>query len=170
MRVSLISPIVWCAYGGIFDYDVKNARLEVVTRALLDPHLWNDSENAQALAKEKASLQKVVDVMNQLQQDIADLNELFELAVTENDKMSIADLEKDKNELKDLIKSDDTSNLKKKLDHINKKIHEMSTKMYQEAMKQETEAKDHEVKNDKSGKRKDEKAVDAEIVDEKEDK
>lgn len=95
MRVSLISPIVWCAYGGIFDYDVKNARLEVVTRALLDPHLWNDSENAQALAKEKASLQKVVDVMNQLQQDIADLNELFELAVTENDKMSIADLEKD---------------------------------------------------------------------------
>ena len=86
------------------------------------------------------------------------------------DKTQIADLEKDKNELKDLIKSDDTSNLKKKLDDINKKIHEMSTKMYQEAMKQETEAKDHEVKNDKSGKRKDEKAVDAEIVDEKEDK
>ena len=86
------------------------------------------------------------------------------------DKSQIADLEKDKNELKDLIKSDDTSNLKKKLDDINKKIHEMSTKMYQEAMKQETEAKDHEVKNDKSGKRKDEKAVDAEIVDEKEDK
>ena len=86
------------------------------------------------------------------------------------DKTQIADLEKDKNELKDLIKSDDTSNLKKKLDDINKKIHEMSTKMYKEAMKQETEAKDHEVKNDKSGKRKDEKAVDAEIVDEKEDK
>jgi len=80
------------------------------------------------------------------------------------DKNKLVEIEKDKNELKDLIKNNDIERLKVKMDDLNKKIHEMSTNMYQEAMKQEKEAKDGEVKGKKDN------VVDAEIVDDKEDK
>lgn len=45
---------------GIFDYDAKNERLEEVTRELESSEVWNDPERAQALGKERASLEAVV--------------------------------------------------------------------------------------------------------------
>jgi molecular chaperone DnaK len=81
-------------------------------------------------------------------------------------KDQIADIEKEKNELKDLIKNNETEKLKKKIEDINKKIHEVSTKMYQEAMKQEQESKDGEIKDKKKGK----KVVDAEVIDDEDEK
>ena len=81
-------------------------------------------------------------------------------------KEQIAEIEKEKNELKDLIKNNETDKLKKKIDDINKKLHEASTKMYQEAMKQENKANEEEV--EKKGKK--DGVVDAEIVDDEDEK
>ena len=49
--------------GGIFDYEVKHERLEEVNLEMEDPDIWNDQEKAQALSKERASLDHVVSTL-----------------------------------------------------------------------------------------------------------
>lgn len=75
--------------GGIFDYDNKVLRLEEVLRELELPDVWNDPERAQALGKEKASLDLIVETIKELTDGIGDAKELLELAVEENDEDSI---------------------------------------------------------------------------------
>lgn len=41
------------ALRGIFDYDVKDERLQVVNAELEDPDVWNDPQRAQDLGREK---------------------------------------------------------------------------------------------------------------------
>ena len=52
--------------GGFFDYDAKKERLEEVERELENPEVWNDPERAQALGRERASLDKNVNGIRSL--------------------------------------------------------------------------------------------------------
>ena len=81
--------------GGIFDYDVKAARLEVVNAELEDPKIWNDQANAQALGREKKSLENVVQTLEQLSQSIGDSLELFELASADGDDETLEAIAQD---------------------------------------------------------------------------
>lgn len=81
--------------GGIFDYEVKAARLEVVNAELEDPKIWNDQANAQALGQEKKSLENVVQTLEQLAQSIGDSLELFELASADDDDETLAAIAQD---------------------------------------------------------------------------
>ena len=72
--------------GGIFDYDHKCDRLEEVSRELESPDVWNDPERAQALGRERASLDKVISRLEQTSQALDDAGELLELAVDEGDE------------------------------------------------------------------------------------
>ena len=47
-------------FGGIFDFDAKKARLSEIEAAQEDPAVWNDAERAQALGRERKSLEAVV--------------------------------------------------------------------------------------------------------------
>ena len=76
--------------GGIFDYDEKKERLAEVELLLGEPGVWNEPEKAQALGKERASLEIVVDTIDTLDAGIADSRELLELAVEEDDEDSVA--------------------------------------------------------------------------------
>jgi len=87
--------------GGIFDYEVKHERLEEVNLEMEDPDIWNDQEKAQALSKERASLDHVVSTLDDLKSGIADATEFLQMANDEEDQDSlqevlvmIADLEK----------------------------------------------------------------------------
>lgn len=60
-----------------------------------NPDLWNDPEHAQALAKEKKSLEDVVLELDDLDQSIKDIAELFELAELEQDHETILALQSD---------------------------------------------------------------------------
>lgn len=71
--------------GGIFDFDTKKERLVEVTRELEDPAVWNDPERAQALGKERASLELVVDTIQDLNSGLLDAQELLDIAVDEQD-------------------------------------------------------------------------------------
>ena len=71
--------------GGIFDFDVKVERLEEVTRELESPDVWNDAERAQALGRERASLDKVVNGIRSLTENVTGAEELLELAEMEGD-------------------------------------------------------------------------------------
>lgn len=79
-------------FGGIFDFDSKRERLEEVVRELESPEIWNNPEHAQALGRERAQLEAVVNQLEQLSQGITDLAELFELARAEDDEAAIHDV------------------------------------------------------------------------------
>ncbi|WP_310060997.1 peptide chain release factor 2 [Lysobacter niastensis] len=71
---------------GYLDYDGKVERLEEVNRELESPDIWNDSERAQGLGRERSSLEKVVDGIRNLTEGLVGAGELLELAEMEDDE------------------------------------------------------------------------------------
>ncbi|HEY0310379.1 MAG TPA: peptide chain release factor 2 [Luteimonas sp.] len=74
------------ALRGYLDYDRKVERLEEVNRELESPDVWNDAERAQALGRERASLDKVVHGIRELSEGLAGAHELLELVEAEQDE------------------------------------------------------------------------------------
>ncbi|WP_157497752.1 peptide chain release factor 2 [Gilvimarinus chinensis] len=74
---------------GYLDYDTKKERLTEVELELGEPNVWNDPDRAQALGKERASLEAVVKTIDDLDTGVADLSELLEMAKEENDEDSL---------------------------------------------------------------------------------
>ena len=72
--------------GGIFDYDAKKERLEEVNAELEQPDVWNEPERAQALGKERASLEAVVETLDHMRQGLEDVQGLLDLAVEADDE------------------------------------------------------------------------------------
>ncbi|MFY9347033.1 MAG: peptide chain release factor 2 [Orrella sp.] len=83
------------AARGYLDYEVKAARLEVVNAELEDPKIWNDQAHAQALGREKKSLENVVQTLELLAQSIGDSLELFELASADDDDETLGAIAQD---------------------------------------------------------------------------
>lgn len=63
-----------------------------MTRELESPDIWNTPDKAQALGRERAQLEGVVHLLQQLSQGIDDLTELFEMARAEDDDSAVADV------------------------------------------------------------------------------
>ncbi|MBQ0713601.1 peptide chain release factor 2 [Paraperlucidibaca wandonensis] len=77
---------------GYLDYDLKQERLEEVTRELEDPKLWDEPEKAQAIGKERSMLEGVVLTIDQLTSGLVDTKELLSLAVEEDDEDTLVDV------------------------------------------------------------------------------
>ncbi|WP_193014737.1 peptide chain release factor 2 [Proteus sp. FME41] len=71
---------------GYLDYDAKKERLEEVNAELEQPDVWNEPERAQALGKERSSLEAIVETIDQLEQGLEDVSGLLELAVEAEDE------------------------------------------------------------------------------------
>lgn len=89
--------------GGIFDYDLKQERLEEVMRELEDPALWNDPARAQAIGKERTALEGVVVTIDRLTSGLVDARELLDLAVEEDDEGTLLDVTSELDELDKLV-------------------------------------------------------------------
>jgi peptide chain release factor 2 len=81
--------------GGIFDFDNKVERLEEVNRELESPHIWNEPEKAQALGKERATLDKTVSEIRGTLDGLDEALEYLELAEMENDEPMVASVTAD---------------------------------------------------------------------------
>jgi len=81
--------------GGTFDYDTKAAKLEELNLELEDPKVWDNAERAQAVGKEKKSLEGVVVNLDRVRQQLADAQELYELAREESDEDTLLAVEAD---------------------------------------------------------------------------
>ena len=79
--------------GGIFDYATKKERLTEVELELAEPSVWDEPERAQALGRERSSLEIVVSTIETLDQGTADARDLLEMAVEENDEDTVAEIE-----------------------------------------------------------------------------
>ncbi|MCJ2375865.1 peptide chain release factor 2 [Vibrio sp. ZSDZ34] len=84
---------------GYLDYDAKQERLEEVNAELEQPDVWNEPERAQALGKERAALEAVVETIDQLDQGVEDVDGLLELAVEEEDQETFDEIEPELAEL-----------------------------------------------------------------------
>ena len=71
--------------GGIFDYDQKFDQLSAVSRELEDPKVWDNTERAQELSREKKSLENVVLTLDRVGGQLKDADELFAMARDEDD-------------------------------------------------------------------------------------
>ena len=78
-------------FGGIFDFEGKQERLEEVVRELESPSIWDNPEQAQALGRERVQLESIVNPLKQLAQSIVDLTELYTLARAEDDDETMHD-------------------------------------------------------------------------------
>lgn len=77
------------SFGGIFDYETKSERLVEVNRELEQPAVWSDQVRAQALGKERAFLENIVNIIDELNSGLAEAKDLLDLAVSENDESTI---------------------------------------------------------------------------------
>ena len=82
-------------YGGIFDFENKQQRLEEVNGLLEDPKIWDNAEKAQKLGKEKRELVLVVDNLLTLETGISDGQELLEMAREEGDEATLQSVDYD---------------------------------------------------------------------------
>ncbi|MEO6023607.1 MAG: peptide chain release factor 2 [Burkholderiales bacterium] len=71
------------------DFDTKHERLIEVTKLSEDPAIWQDSQRAQELGREKKSLEDVVGTLETLQTSLQDSNELFTMARDESDDATL---------------------------------------------------------------------------------
>ena len=62
---------------------------------MAEPHVWDEPEKAQALGRERSSLESVVKTIETLDRGLADSRDLIDMAVEENDEGSISDIEAD---------------------------------------------------------------------------
>ena len=81
--------------GGIFDFAVKKDRLKEVELELSEPSIWDDPNKAQALGRERASLEVVVATIEQLDAGCTDASDLLDLAVEEEDADAVQSVEED---------------------------------------------------------------------------
>jgi len=87
------SALAASSCGGIFDFDAKFERLRTVNASLEDPSVWDAPQTAQALGREKKSLEDVVLVLSRLAQELTDNLELFEMSRQENDEAGLITIE-----------------------------------------------------------------------------
>ena len=74
---------------------MKSVRLTEVARELEDSKIWDDPKRAQALGKEKKTLEDVVHVLTDVHSRLTDSSELFALARGDNDDATLQALERD---------------------------------------------------------------------------
>jgi peptide chain release factor 2 len=66
-----------------------------VRRELEDPEVWNQPERAQALGRERAQLEQVVETLDVIGQGLGDATDLLDMAVEENDQDTFESVESD---------------------------------------------------------------------------
>ncbi|HEY4447886.1 MAG TPA: peptide chain release factor 2 [Steroidobacteraceae bacterium] len=91
-RISLTASL---RFGGFFEYDRKQERLEEVGRELEDPAVWSNPARAQELGRERARLSAEVGEIDRATKGIGDASELLELAASEGDEAAARDIESD---------------------------------------------------------------------------
>ena len=70
--ISRISPAAPANYGGFFDFDTKQTRLNELTRLLEDPAIWNDSQRTQEIGREKKQLEDTIVTLESMEQQLDD--------------------------------------------------------------------------------------------------
>ncbi|HAN79828.1 MAG TPA: peptide chain release factor 2 [Gammaproteobacteria bacterium] len=88
---------------GYLDYIAKRERLDEVNLELEDPNVWNNPKTAQALGRERASLETVVETIDDLMQSLDDQKELTAMLIEEGDEDALAEVDEELERLEKLV-------------------------------------------------------------------
>ena len=79
-------------FGGVFDIDKKNARIEELEEKSQDPEIWADNQLASKILKELNNLKDAVAKMENLESEVEEYAELLDI-LDVNDKEEIKEVE-----------------------------------------------------------------------------
>ena len=89
--------------GGIFDVAQKQSSLEDINLKLSDESTWSNLELSQSLNKEKADLEKFLDLFLSVDEAINDNLDFLDIAIEESDEASINEINESLFSLKDSV-------------------------------------------------------------------
>jgi peptide chain release factor 2 len=69
--------------------------LSEVELELAEPSVWDDQDRAQALGRERVSLETIVNTIEKLDSGASDAADLLEMAAAEDDEETVAEIERD---------------------------------------------------------------------------
>ncbi len=98
-------------FGGIFDWDTAQARLDELNVRAEDPNLWNDPNVAQTVMRERQSLEKRINAYRGFEQQLEDAVTLIELGEAEDDNDSVSEGEASLRELCELAQKQEVEAL-----------------------------------------------------------
>ncbi|MEY3746879.1 MAG: hypothetical protein RL194_338 [Pseudomonadota bacterium] len=103
VTVCRTSPNAARHYGGIFDFESKQQRLQEVSQLLEDPNIWNDNERSLKLGKERRELEFIVNSLLAVESGVRDGRDLFEMAREENDDDTLLSIDADTQEIEQRV-------------------------------------------------------------------
>ena len=109
-------------------------------------------------AEEDRKKKDAIELKNNAENLIYTTEKLLDESKDRIDKETAEKIQKEIDELKEVVKEDNADKIKKKLDEVNKTVQEIGMKMYQKSSEEQSKSK------------RDDNAVDAEVVDEDEKK
>ena len=78
-------------YGGVFDLDGKQKRVEELNKVTSQPDFWNDSEKAQGILKEQASLKDVIDSWEKYRSALEEARFFLDVAKDEKSEEALSE-------------------------------------------------------------------------------
>jgi len=88
--------------GGVFDWDAALRRLDELNARVEDPKLWDDSDAAQTLMRERTALATQVERVQRLERELKDDLELAEMAQDDGDESTLDEIVAQLRALKDI--------------------------------------------------------------------
>ena len=61
----------------IFDFEVKEKKLELLNSQMAETNFWSDNTKAKEITKEAAAYEKILNLLLNLESELADLKELL---------------------------------------------------------------------------------------------
>ena len=77
--------------GGVFDLDGKQTRVEELNKVTSQPDFWNDSEKAQGILKEQASLKDVIDSWEKYRSSLEEARFFLDLGKDEKSEEALSE-------------------------------------------------------------------------------
>ncbi|MEM7618236.1 MAG: peptide chain release factor 2 [Pseudomonadota bacterium] len=93
------------------DWDNAVRRLEELNALVEDPNLWNDSDKAQALMRERTRLETQITSVQKIQSDTDDNAELIELGEAEGDEAIVEEAESSLVDIKEKVEKQQLESL-----------------------------------------------------------
>jgi peptide chain release factor 2 len=76
-------------FGGVFDVDGKQKRVEELNKVTSQPEFWNDAEKAQGILKEQAALKGVIDSWEKHRSDLEEARFFLDIAKDEKSEEAL---------------------------------------------------------------------------------
>jgi peptide chain release factor 2 len=80
--------------GGIFDWDKALKRLDELNSLAEDPNLWNDTQKAQTIMRERTQLSEAIEGVRHLETQLAEQQDMIALGETESEPDIVTEAER----------------------------------------------------------------------------